>query len=173
MEPGCLLLLIAVKMQSAKNTVPKASKNTMKPIGIAFSKPCYVGSAGLSLRAFRHFLHSQHAFLPLLYRRRAIVKLQSANPYLRRDRPACKPPWPSLICMQCSRLTITQPLTPTFTLDIFMISMLLLWRRAKRTTCGDNLIYMWQHFQLATAQTMPNGYRFRLTLFCALARKFG
>ena len=119
MEPGCLLLLIAVKMQSAKNTVPKASKNTMKPIGIAFSKPCYLGSAGLSLRAFRHFLHSQHAFLPLLYRRRAIVKLQSANPYLRRDRPACKPPWPSLICMQCSRLTITQPLTPTFTLDIF------------------------------------------------------
>ena len=82
MEPGCLLLLIAAKMQSAKITIPKASKNTMKPIGIAFSKPCYVGSAGLSLRAFRHFLPSQHAFLPLLYRRRTIVKLQSENHYL-------------------------------------------------------------------------------------------
>jgi hypothetical protein len=66
MLPGCLLFRIATKMQSAKNTVPKASKNTMKPIGIAFSKPCYVGSAGLSLHAFCRFLQSQHAFLPLL-----------------------------------------------------------------------------------------------------------
>jgi hypothetical protein len=91
MEPGCLLFLIAAKMQSAKITIPKAIISITK-IGIAFSKPCYLGSAGLSLRDFRHFLHSQHAFLPLLYRRRAIVKLQSAIPYLRRDRPACKPP---------------------------------------------------------------------------------
>lgn len=81
MEPGCLLLLIAMKMQSAKITIPKAIISITK-IGIAFSKPCYVGSAGLSLRAFRHFLHSQQAFLPLLYRRRTIVKLQSENHYL-------------------------------------------------------------------------------------------
>ena len=95
MEPGCLLLLIAVKMQSAKNTVPKASKNTMKPIGIAFSKPCYVSSAGLSLHASCRFLHSQHAILPLLiidYRRRTSVKLPSEKHSLWRERLDCKLP---------------------------------------------------------------------------------
>src|SRR3974390_1501571 len=96
-SPGSRLPLITTNMMSAKNTIPKASKpipapkkwnttisakivsSTVTKIAIAFPKACYVGSAGLPLHAFCRFLHSQHAFLPPLYRRRASVKLQSEN----------------------------------------------------------------------------------------------